>query len=215
MYNVANVPMPGTVPGIDSSSANMVDPLTFARANQNSSVPVDEKNSISLDWLKDAHEKFSRNGGIAFSYPSIGGSDSSSDPVNQDYMSYIEGLFSSVGEQNELNRIYNAEQARLNREFNAMEAEKTRIWSEKMSSTSYQRAVEDLQKAGLNPILAYQQGGASTPSSASASGSNASYNVGGGDTFTDLLQSFANLLSSAGGIFQFLSLDSKLKSVGN
>lgn len=61
-------------------------------------------------------------------------------------MSYIEGLFSSVGEQNELNRIYNAEQARLNREFNAMEAEKTRIWSEKMSSTSYQRAVEDLQK---------------------------------------------------------------------
>lgn len=67
----------------------------------------------------------------------------------------------------------------------------------------------------MNPILAYQQGGASTPSSASASGSNASYNVGGGDTFTDLLQSFANLLSSAGGIFQFLSLDSKLKSVGN
>jgi hypothetical protein len=42
-----------------------------------------------------------------------------------------------------------------------------------MSNTSYQRAVADMMAAGLNPMLAYSQGGASTPTGQSAVMQNA------------------------------------------
>nr|QJB19481.1 MAG: DNA pilot protein [Microvirus sp.] len=64
------------------------------------------------------------------------------------------GIGSAIGGllgQDEANSS-NAQQAQINRDF-----------QERMSSTSYQRGVEDMKKAGLNPMLAYSQGGASTP----------------------------------------------------
>ena len=52
--------------------------------------------------------------------------------------------------------------------FNSAEAEKSRQFSKEMSDTSHQREVEDLKRAGLNPVLS-ANGGASAYSASSAS----------------------------------------------
>lgn len=105
-------------------------------------------------------------------------------------------------------REWSAAEAQKSRDFNAAEAQKNRDFQERMSNSAYQRAKEDMIKAGLNPYLAYGQGGASAPSgssasSSAASGYSASYsgvNSGihavssGINSASNLLSSFARLL---------------------
>lgn len=64
---------------------------------------------------------------------------------------------------------FNAAEGAKSREFNAVEAQKNRDFQDTMSSTAYRRGMADMKAAGLNPILAYQRGGASSPTGASAS----------------------------------------------
>lgn len=74
---------------------------------------------------------------------------------------------------------FNAAQNELAMRYNSAEAQKNRDWQEMMANTAYQRAMADMKAAGLNPILAANLGGASTPGGATGSIAGASMGLQG------------------------------------
>lgn len=74
----------------------------------------------------------------------------------------------------QIDRDYNAAEAAKARDFSHWEAQTNRDFQAYMSNSQYQRAVGDMKAAGLNPMLAYSQGGAGTPGGAQGTPSAAS-----------------------------------------
>lgn len=65
--------------------------------------------------------------------------------------------------------------ANRNMAFQDQQAKQQMAFQERMSNTSFQRSRKDMEAAGFNPMLAFEHGGASTPSG--ASGGGASYHA--------------------------------------
>lgn len=99
---------------------------------------------------------------------------------------------------------YNAQQADISRQFSAgqqtkaqdfshNEAQINRDYQTQMSNSAYQRGMADMRAAGLNPILAYRQGGAGTPG-----GAQGSAGIASGPTAS--VGNVASPAASAGGV---------------
>lgn len=104
-------------------------------------------------WSLASSEEASESTGSSYGYNQTFGREASAADIER------------AAEANQIQRDLWQAQA----DYNAKQAEIDREFQREMSNTAYQRAVADLKRAGLNPILAALNMGASTPAGAMAS----------------------------------------------
>ncbi len=87
----------------------------------------------------------------------------------------IFGIFPAIGSylgQRSANKA-NKQEAVKNRAFQSGQAVKQMAFQERMKNTEWQAGVADMEAAGINPALAYSQGGAGSPMGSAGSGAQA------------------------------------------
>ena len=112
------------------------------------------------------------------------------------------GLWQNQGVTAERNRNFNSAEALKQRQWQSEENRISRDWNEYMSNTAYRRAVSDMKAAGLNPILAYTQGGAGNSAYSAGSGAAASSMTGTTGNLSTGLSSAGKLAEGASSLIQ-------------
>lgn len=101
-----------------------------------------------------------------------------------------------TAEQGQISRTFNADEAQKARDFTADQMTRAMDYNTAQRASAYQTAVGDMKAAGLNPMLAYSQGGASNTPMQGGSGASASSSPGSGTTSAVPRQRYGEALMS-------------------